>query len=365
MTGEETSSSESGGFTMTDTKSAQTKKTSTRDKKEAIAKAMIDLMEKTGLPAWKCPWIFLSADMAYKGSTYNGVNAIITALARTAYGYKSRLWLTHTKIEGLNGKVWTPAKGKGKSKGRWVKTDSADSSSFAHIRKGTHGVPVIYWDWIVKKDDKGNPILDEEGNPETRPFLRTYIVHNADNIENFDPTPFEPERKKTGIDETSCREIEERLLASYTKHPKVVHGGDRACYFPTLDQISIPEYSQFTDVAEFASTLAHELSHSTGHSSRLKRNLSGWKGSDQYAFEELVAEFSAAMILGTLGIDTVPSAENNAAYLKSWLSHLKKDPVILFDAISAAKKASSMVLNETDETPEEEDTSEATPAEAV
>ena len=80
---------------------------STTEKKEKIANSIIELMEKTGLPAWRCPWIFGARDLAFKGSEYNGVNAVITALARTACGYKSRLWLTHTKIEALNGKTWT------------------------------------------------------------------------------------------------------------------------------------------------------------------------------------------------------------------------------------------------------------------
>lgn len=333
---------------------------STTEKKEKIANSIIELMEKTGLPAWRCPWIFGARDLAFKGSEYNGVNAVITALARTACGYKSRLWLTHTKIEGLNGKTWTPSKTKGKGKGRWVKTEKTDDSTFVHTKKGSHGVPVIYWDWIQKKDEKTKqPLLKDDGTPLMIPFLKTYIVHNADNIENFDPTPFEPELKDTGIDVSSCKDIEEKLLSSYKNHPPVVHGGDRACYFPTLDQVSIPDCTQFTDVAEFASTLAHELAHSTGHASRLKRKMSGVKGSSEYAFEELVAEFTAAMVLGSLGIETMPSVENSAAYLKSWLAHLKQNPATLFDAITAAKKATAMILNEKDDTPAEEDEAEA------
>ena len=336
---------------------------STTEKKEKIANSIIELMEKTGLPAWRCPWIFGARDLAFKGSEYNGVNAVITALARTACGYKSRLWLTHTKIEALNGKTWTPSKTQGKGKGRWVKAEKTDDSTFAHTKKGSHGVPVIYWNWIQKKDADKNPMFKDDGTPVMIPLLKTYVVHNADNIENFDPTPFEPELKDTGIDVGSCKDIEEKLLASYKNHPTVVHGGDRACYFPALDQVSIPDCSQFSDVSKFASTLAHELAHSTGHASRLKRKMSGIKGSSDYAFEELVAEFTAAMVLGSLGIETMPSVENSAAYLKSWLEHLKQNPATLFDAITAAKKAAAMILNEKDDTPAEEDEAEAEKAE--
>ena len=97
---------------MADLKNGKTsqKRLSTKDKKVKIGLQMIELMEKSGLPVWRCPWIFGSPDMAYKGAKYNGVNAVILALARSAFGYKSRLWLTHTKVEALNGKTWTPSK---------------------------------------------------------------------------------------------------------------------------------------------------------------------------------------------------------------------------------------------------------------
>lgn len=334
-------------------KTAQ-KKLSTKDKKVKIGLQMIELMEKSGLPVWRCPWIFGSPDMAYKGAKYNGVNAVILALARSAFGYKSRLWLTHTKVEALNGKTWTPSK-TGKGKGRWTKSANTDDSSFAHIKKGSHGIPVVYWGWYDKKDALGNPVLDADGNPVKRAVLKTYVVHNADNVENFDPTPFEPEMKSTGIDLHSCSLLEKRLLESYSGHPVVIHGGDKACYRPVSDTISLPDPAQFTDVAKYASTVAHELAHSTGHSTRLNRKIDNIMGSEAYAREELVAEFTAAMVMGSLGLDTMPSMENSAAYLNSWLNFIKKSPDLLFDVISDARKAACIIMGEQDVYSSDED----------
>lgn len=332
----------------TSTKTVSGKRLSTKDKKTKIGLEMIELMEKSGLPVWRCPWIFGAPDMAYKGSTYNGVNAVILALARSALGFKSRLWLTHTKIEALNGRVWTPSK-TGKCKGRWMKSSEPDNGSFAHIRKGSHGIPVVFWDWYDKKDIFGNVVLDSNGNPVKRAVLKTYVVHNADNVENFDPTPFEPKKEDTHIDVSSCIAVEQRLMESYEGGPRVIYGGDRACYRPLTDTISLPDPSQFRDVSEFASTMVHELAHSTGHETRLHRKIENKKGDDAYAREELVAEFTAAMVLGSLGIDTMPSVENSAAYLKSWLNHLKKTPDLLFDVITDARKAACLIMGEKNE----------------
>lgn len=314
------------------------KKSGNAANKERIENRLIEMIESSGIAPWKCPWIFGGTDTAFRGSDYSGINSVLTAMARTVMGRKSRVWLTHSKIEELNGKTYD------REKKRWTKTP--DAKFTVHIRKGAKGLPVVFWNWIQKKDDEGNPVLDEFGNPVEIPFLRTYTIFNAEDIEGFDPAPFEPPLPDTGINVPSCAEIESRLLSLYVNHPKVVHGGDRACYIPDLDQVSLPDPAQFTDVTEYASTLAHELAHSTGHESRLHRKF-GVMGDKTYSREELVAEFASAMILEDLGIHELPAVENSAAYLKSWLSHIRETPGVLFDAITDARKAAAMVLGKT------------------
>lgn len=323
---------------------AKKSNSSNADKKAEISKYLIDLIEKTEVAPWRCPWIFGHNDMAFKGSEYNGINQIVLALVRTLNGFKSRLWLTKTKINALNDKVWVPAKGK--KKAHWAKVGGFDKSysEFAYIKADSKAAPVIYWNWYTPKDALGNPQLDANGNEIKIPYLSKYCVFNADQIENFDPTPFEPELPDTGIDACSCQEIEKMLLAGYKDAPKVVHGGDRACYNFELDTVCLPDYKQFLSVQEFAAALAHELVHSTGAKTRLKRNMSADRRSTAYSKEELVAEFGASMLMAELGYKDMPTLENSAAYLKSWISELKNEPTVLFDAIRDARKATDHIL---------------------
>src|SRR5208337_1511759 len=101
----------------------------------------------------------------------------------------------------------------------------------------------------------------------------------------------------------------ENIVAAMPKKPEIKHGGGRACYSPSLDCVTIPKPEQFQSGQDFYSVLFHELTHSTGHASRLNRKgISGsegeWSafGSTPYALEELVAEMGAAFLSGHAGI---------------------------------------------------------------
>src|SRR3546814_6671095 len=69
-----------------------------------------------------------------------------------------------------------------------------------------------------------------------------------------------------------------------------------AYYEPTADRVTMPAVSLFDGFDHYYATLAHELSHWTGHTSRLGRDLKNRFGTAAYAAEELVAELSSAML---------------------------------------------------------------------
>jgi antirestriction protein ArdC len=121
-------------------------------------------------------------------------------------------------------------------------------------------------------------------------------------------------------------------------------GGDRAYYRPRTDHIQMPDRDRFTgtetiDATEsYYATLLHELTHWTGHASRLDRDLSGRFGQEGYAMEELVAELGAAFLCSDLGITNRPRPDH-ATYIAHWLAVLKKDTRAIFTAASKANEA--------------------------
>jgi antirestriction protein ArdC len=109
-------------------------------------------------------------------------------------------------------------------------------------------------------------------------------------------------------------EAAEAVLNAWEVTPQL--GGSRACYSPATDTICLPSRNRFDSPAAFVATWAHEASHSTGHKSRLNRDLSGRMGSASYAREELVAELASFLICNRLEVDSCPA--NHASYLSSW-----------------------------------------------
>lgn len=96
-------------------------------------------------------------------------------------------------------------------------------------------------------------------------------------------------------------------------------------YSPAQDAISLVNEDSFVgDHPELAylGVLAHELSHATGHESRLKRKLTGQFGSKNYGFEELVAESSSLQLLKQFNLPSVLD-EQSASYIYGWLQTQK------------------------------------------
>ena len=145
----------------------------------------------------------------------------------------------------------------------------------------------------------------------------------------------------------------ERLAAAETvlsSWPVPVRfGGDRACYLPLPDRIQLPDRGAFHSAAAIYATWAHEAIHSSGHSSRLARDLSGGMGEGgdggrAYAREELVAELGAVLLGDRLEIGSAMA--NHAAYLGHWLELLKESPRLLLQVLSDARKAADLIFPE-------------------
>ncbi len=225
------------------------------------------------------------------------------------------------------------------------------------IRKGAKSMPVYYYNFLYLREVNGKEIKiteddykflknQDRSRQDLRviPYLKYYSVFNAVDIEGIDF----PEEKK--IEKTEREQIEscEFILNSFGDKPQIkLSTQDRAFYSPSGDYISVPKIDFFDTEQEYYAALFHELAHSTGHSSRLSRNLSGTFGTKEYAFEELVAEFTALFLCADAGIAHF-TLENSAAYIKGWNSKvaelLKADSKAIFRAAAAAQKAKDYIL---------------------
>lgn len=95
-----------------------------------------------------------------------------------------------------------------------------------------------------------------------------------------------------------------------------------------------------TAMERYYGTLLHELIHATGPASRLNRDCYRLyhQRSIERAKEELIAEIGSVMLGQRLGLITEP-AEENAAYVQSWIKLLTDHPAAIFEAASAASRA--------------------------
>src|SRR6202167_3219943 len=113
----------------------------------------------------------------------------------------------------------------------------------------------------------------------------------------------------------------------------------RAAVRPTLCLVEIlsrPAFAGFKGADHFYNVVFHELTHWSGHKSRLDRDLKNRFGSRNYAAEELIAELGAAFLCAEFGFD---GDVRSAGYIASWIELLKADKRAFFTACSQASKA--------------------------
>lgn len=215
------------------------------------------------------------------------------------------------------------------------------------IRKGAKAKIVVFWKMLDKpvEGKDGKPVVKADGAVKTRsiPFLKYMNVFHIDDCEGITPKHYEETlRDFNPIDKA------EEVIAGYVNRSGISleHAKQgRAYYSPEADKVVLPIKEQFTSEAGYYGTAFHELTHSTGHKSRLDRIVAGSFsfGDETYSKEELVAEIGSASLLNMLGIETDSSIRNNAAYIQSWIKALRNDKKLIVSAASKASKAVEMI----------------------
>jgi antirestriction protein ArdC len=272
---------------------------------EIVTDRIIAQLE-AGVSPWRKPWSSKPPANLLSQKEYRGLNTFLLG----SQGHASRYWLTFNQANKLGG----------------------------HIRKGEKSSLVVFWNigeekTIVNRatgaERKSKPIL-----------LRYYSVFNLTQTEGI--------AEKLGLDKQvpvipSIEDCESIVAAM--PNPPAREQSARAFYRPANDSVGMPARELFSSPEAFYATLFHELTHSTGHTSRIGREgieqLNEF-GSESYSREELIAEMGAAMLCGVTGISPAV-LDNSAAYLANWIQVLKGDSKLLVQAASAAQKAADYI----------------------
>ena len=197
---------------------------------------------EAGAGTWQMPW-HPGADgaaprlpvNAVTGKPYRGINTVVLWATAQAEGYPSAVWATYRQWAELG----------------------------AQVRKGEQSSPVVFWK--INGPDEGEDggtggggdggAAGEDGADGRRPrvFARGYSVFNAAQVDGYaaPALPALPEPERIGHAEAFFAAL----------GADIRHGGNRACYVPSLDQVRMPPFPAFRDAVAYYATLAHEATH--------------------------------------------------------------------------------------------------------
>ena len=230
----------------------------------------------------------------------------------------------------------------------------------ASIMRGEKSFPVVYWNFSVR-DKNGNKISiddyrdlsdDEKKEYKVTPYMKTYNVFNVSQTNYPEVQPEKWEKLKEQFKSPSLKDekgmftmplVDALIRERQWVCPIYPRESDSAYYRRGEGcHIIVPLKGQFDTGESFYSTLLHEMAHSTGEEGLLGREKGEVFGDKKYAKEELVAELTSATCGKSLGLSTC-IREENAMYLKSWLSALSGDPKFIYTILSDVAKASAMI----------------------
>jgi len=279
---------------------------------QRITDRIIEQLDNGTIP-WRKPWTCGEAGAPqnlFSRREYRGINTFLLA----CQPYELPYWLTYRQAKELGG----------------------------HVRKGEKSTPVVFWKWLEKPDS-------ETGETERIPLLRYYSVFNIAQCDL--PTDKVPELPGAADNDFEPIAACEELVESMPSPPAIQHDAPAAYYQPATDSVHLPKPQRFETPEAYYATLFHELTHATGHESRLNRSgvtdVAAF-ASQSYSKEELIAEMGAAYLCGHVGIEDC-TLDNSAAYIAGWLRRLRDDKKLVVHAAASAQKAADFVLNRTSE----------------
>ena len=320
------------------TKSKKVPQRMTRgDIEQMVTDRILKLLDDGQLPPWERGWVSTphgDTMNAIRQAPYRGINRWITMIAQMLGGYDDHRYVTFLQAKDLGGSV----------------------------RKGEKATPIVYYARKPVKDDQDQAqsgdtgVIDlqdaeqggeaDEAKIRYRAILKYYSVFN---VEQTDGCELEPLATPELADHSPI-EAAEAIRAGMPMPPEIVttfHRNDPPHYMPSTDRILLPDMSRYDSPERWYSTLFHEMTHSTGHTSRLDRfrkekENAATSSIHDYGREELVAGMGAAMLAAIAGIEH-STIENNAAYIKHWRDQIAGDRTMVLRAAALAQASTDHI----------------------
>ena len=287
---------------------------------ERLVLSLIELMQQ-GVAPWRKPWDGSGGGHhcnLISGHRYRGSNPILLTLGMHIRGSALPFWCGYAEAKGLG----------------------------ISPRKGSKAAMVLRPQLHQQDPSQQGEAGGTEGGSRSWVSYRPVAVFNAGDLEGPGLAELiaarQEEAGKQARPEPERLAAAEAVLSAWPV--PVSFGGDRAFYLPQFDRIQLPERASFQSPAAFYATWAHEQVHSTGHASRLKRDLGGAFGKPRYAREELVAELGAVLLGDRLEIGS--ELQSHAAYLEHWIALLQAEPQVLFQVLGEARQAVELIAPE-------------------
>lgn len=293
-----------------------------------VADRIINLLDAGDLPPWEKGWHNSKAGVPRNATTnrpYRGINRWLTVIAQQAAGYDDPRWLTAKQAIAAGGHI-----------------NKGESATMIHLvkpwqpkRRETQEQPAL--------PPTGNQDPEEEAEKKKKPRLwvwRTHLVFNVEQTGDCDLPPLETQDITAHHDPV---EEAETIIASMPNPPEIRYYQLRnhaPHYIPARDLVEVPDKDRYDRVEDWYNTIFHELTHSTGHASRLGRFEDNVPAQDlhNYGKEELVAGMGSAM-LGDLAGTGHLVIERDASYIKHWRDAIAADKTMVLEAALLAQKA--------------------------
>ena len=289
-------------------------------------------LKKEGLQ-WFKPWSHNGkcvSPISYTSKKeYNGINRMMLSFAMRENGWTRPEFITFKQATTLGGKI---KKGSKSQEVVYYTVSYIHNDKFYKTEKALNNAG-------IKKTDKG--VTDIW----TPMYFRVFNIEQVDDIKPLESVVIEEATEDSVFNPIPDADL---VYDNYKNSPRLAHGGGQAYYRPSNDWVQMPEQTTFVDGDSYYKTLFHELVHSTGHESRLKRagvmEVNRF-GSKEYSKEELVAEIGSMMLVAVTGLEPKDSDENSQAYINGWCKKLTENEQWVLFASSQAEKSVKHILN--------------------